>query len=258
MSTKYLCECGISSAHSISTAVRSGSHDSPPGCTLTALTWTQASLAVAASLVANLFRNIAYTVPTNGLMVQRSRYAALQLLPIIIERVPAELDKHLEDAFLTAHSHCTLALAVLVRSPKPCRYLAWRKRGAHLRMCAGDERILSKHWSSRHCGGCLPRTHPPALRPDRGRCAALPHATEASPLQHQMWLPGWYPIRRAACSTGTAGHVNELFLSELHGRVCASEHLREFAAKQRNVPHHSLWTRGVCWGSACSARRIEL
>ena len=116
--------------------MRSGSHDSPPGlhCALTALTWTQASLYAAADLVVNLFRNTGdsvHSVPTHGLMVRRSRYAALQLLPIIMERVPAELDKHVEeDVCFTARSHCTLALAVLVRSPKPCRYLAWRKRGA--------------------------------------------------------------------------------------------------------------------------------
>ena len=133
MSPGYLYVCGISSAHSILAAVRSGSNDSPPGlhCALTALTWTQASLYVAAGLVANLFRITGGSVPMHGLMVQRSRYAALQLLPIIMERVPAELDKHSEeDAFFTARSRCTLALAVLVRSPKPCRYLAWRKRGA--------------------------------------------------------------------------------------------------------------------------------
>ena len=105
-------------------------------CALTALTWTQASLYAAAGLVVNLFRNAgdsAHSVPTHELMVRRSCYAALQLLPVIMERVPAELDKHLEEDVVftpvTARSHCTLALAVLVRSPKPCRYLACASGG---------------------------------------------------------------------------------------------------------------------------------
>ena len=119
--------------------MRSGSNDSPPGlhCALNALTWTQASLYVAAGLVVNLFRNTGdsvHSVPTHEGMVRRSRYAALQLLPIIMGRVPMELDRQLEEdvsfTAVAARSHCTLALAVLVRSPKPCRCLAWRKREA--------------------------------------------------------------------------------------------------------------------------------
>ena len=219
MSTGYLCVCGISSAHSISAAVRSHLNDSPPGshCALTALTWTQASLTVAAGLVAILFRKTGSRAPTTSLMVQRSRYAALQLLPIIMARVPAELDKHLEeDVLFTMRSHCTLALAVLVRSPKPCRYLAWRKRGANLQlcMCAGDERILRLQGSSRHRGGCLPRTHPPALLPDCGRCAALPLATELL-----QWIPSRPPCNiRCGCQGGilfTGQHVAQVWQTTL-------------------------------------------
>ena len=38
--------------------------------------------------------------------------------------------------------------------------------------------MLGQQRSSRHRGGCLPCTHPPVLRPDRGRCGALPLVPE--------------------------------------------------------------------------------
>ena len=179
MSTGYLCDCGISSAHSISAAVRSGSHDSPPGlhCALTALTWTQASVVVAAGLVANLFRSIDCGVPTDGLLVQRSRYAALQLLPIIMRWVLVGLDTRSDD-FFSQHA-ATAPWPLLCWYALPSRAGTWLSAsgGLKVHLCAG-ERVLGQQWSSRHRGGCLPRTHPPVLRPDRGRCAALPLATE--------------------------------------------------------------------------------
>ncbi len=71
----------------------------------------------------------------------------------------------------------------------------------HLCMCAGDERVLGQPWSSRHRGGCLPRTHPPVLRPDRGRCAALPLATELL-----QWIPS-----RPPCNVRCGGQGVILF-----------------------------------------------
>ena len=83
------------------------------GCALTALAWTQAGLFGAADLVAGLFRPSSETGRTDSLAVQRRRYAALQLLPVLMDRVPAELDKHVEGE--DVRRHCILALAVLVR-----------------------------------------------------------------------------------------------------------------------------------------------
>jgi len=82
------------------------------GCALTALAWTQAGLFVAADLVASLFRPSSETETTDSLAVQRRRYAALQLLPVLMDRVPAELDKHVEDD--DVRRHYILVLAVLV------------------------------------------------------------------------------------------------------------------------------------------------
>ena len=83
------------------------------GCALTELAWTQAGLFVAADLVASLFRPSSETETTESVAVQRRRYVALQLLPVLIDRVPAELDKHVEGE--DVRRHCILALAVLVR-----------------------------------------------------------------------------------------------------------------------------------------------
>ena len=58
--------------------------------------------------------------------------------------------------------------------------------------------MLGQQWNSRHRGGCLHRTHPSVLRPDRGRCAALPLATEL--LQWILRRPPCYI--RCSCQGG--------------------------------------------------------
>ena len=148
-----------------------------------------------------------------SLTVQRRRYAALQLLPVIMERVPAELEKQLEtdDAFFTARSHCTLGPRCAGTPTLAVQVSGLARAGGLKCTCACAQemsaRLASNGAADIVAAACPARTLlccvqavPVRLTAPCERAYAV--GSKKSPLQYQL---GWHPSYRAACSTGTAG-----------------------------------------------------